>query len=118
RRHLEVGEAREQKLDGLRLRPLVYPEERFAAATCEEGCNRLVRDDHQLLDQHVRAWLGLAPRIGDAALAVERDDDLACLDPERAPGEAALAKFRCQALGEAQCLRQLGLRLVAAGQDR
>ena len=92
--------------------------ERLAAPSGEQAGHRLVRQDHQLLDEHVRVRLRLVPRVGDAALPVERERGLAALDPERAASEAPVAQIRGHALGSAQRLGQLRLGLFPAGQDR
>ena len=61
-------ELREQQRDRLRLGPLVHAVERLAVAAGEERGDVLVREQHQLLDEHVRVRLALEPRVGDAAV--------------------------------------------------
>ncbi len=118
RRHLERLELREQELDRLRIRPLVHPVERLAAPPGEERGNRLVREDHQLLDERVGGRLLLDPGALHPALAVERERRLARLDPQRAAAEAAAAQLRGQPLGEPERLGRLLLGPLAPGQDR
>src|SRR5919204_4270668 len=93
RRHAEVGELPDQQLDRLRLGPLVHPVERLAAAPAQQPCHGFVRKNHQLLDQHVRVWLGLAPGIGNAAFAVEPECGFRALDPQRATREPPVAQL-------------------------
>ena len=99
RRNAEVGELRQQQLDRLRLRPFVNAVERLAPSPGEQPCDRLVREDHQLLHKHVPLRLGLAPRVRHAALAVELEHRLGALDSERAPSEAPLAELTRHPLG-------------------
>ncbi len=92
RRYVEVGELREQEVDRLRIGPLVNPVQRLAAAAGEQAGDRLVREDHQLLDERVRFRLALPRGPRDPALAVELELDLGTLDAQRAAGEPAPAK--------------------------
>ena len=92
--------------------------ERLAPAAGEQLGDELVRADHQLLDQHVRVRLGLAPRALDPALAVEGEDDLGALDAQRAASETLVAQLLRQPLGASQRLGQLRLGPLAAGEDR
>ncbi len=107
RRNLQVGELREEELDRLRVRPLVDAEERLPASPGEERRDRLVREDHELLDEHVRVRLGLDPRALDAAVAVEGERRLARLDPERAAREAPPPQLEREALGEPEAVELL-----------
>ena len=91
--------------------------ERVAPAAREELGDGLVGEDHQLLDQGVGLRLRLEPRALHAALAVEREVDLAALDPERTAVEAASAQLGRDAVGQAERLGKLGLGFLA-GEDR
>ena len=73
----------------------------------------LVREDHQLLDEHVRVRLALEPRVGDTAASVEAKDDLGRLHLQRAAREA----LRAQRLRElvVQLERLEDLRLAPRG---
>ena len=55
--------------------------------------DRLVRGDHELLDEGMCLRLSFAARVSDAAAAVEVENDLRCLDPQRSTREAAAAKL-------------------------
>ena len=112
RRHLQVGEAREEKRDRLRVRPFVDAEERLSATAREQARDRLVRQDHQLLDERVRARLLLAPGALDAAAAVEGEGDLAALDPQGAARETAAAELAGELVGELERRRDLRLRVA------
>jgi hypothetical protein len=79
----------------------VDPVERFALAPAEEPGDRLVGEDHHLLDEGVRERLGLDPGPRDPALAVELEHDLARLDPERAARVTLAPKLGRDALGQA-----------------
>ena len=118
RRHAEVGQARQHQLHGLRIRRLVHAVERVAPAACQQARDELVRQDHQLLHEHVRVRLGLAPGALHPALAVEGEDHLSALDPQRATGEAPVTQRGGEPLGPLQRLGQLGVGALAAAQDR
>ncbi len=118
RRDAQIGEAREQQRDRLRLGRLVDSVERLAPAAGEQLGDELVRADHQLLDQHVCVWLGLAPRALDPALAVEGEDDLGALDAQCPAREALVAQLLRQPFGAPQRLGQFWLGPLAAGEDR
>jgi hypothetical protein len=118
RRDLEVGELVEQELDRLRIRALVHAVERLAPAPREQGSHRLVRGDHQLLDEHVGERLPLDPGSLDAALPVEGEGDLSRLDPQGAPAVPAAAQRLGHLLCEQKRRRQFGVRPLAAGEDR
>ena len=92
RRHLQVSELRQQELDRLRLRPLVHAEQRLSAPTGEQRGHALVRQDHQLLDEHVRMRLLRPPGTRDAAVRVELELDLGRLDTQRSTGKAPLTQ--------------------------
>ena len=94
----------EQERDRLRVRPLVHAEERLRAPRREQLADALVGEDHQLLDERVRERLRLEPRVRDPALAVEGEDDLRRLDPQRAAREAPPTQLRRELLAEAQRL--------------
>ena len=74
----------------------------------------LVRQDHQLLDQHVRMRLALAPGALDAAATVEAELDLGALDPQRAAVEALAPQILREPADQPQRLGHLGLGLAAA----
>src|SRR4029078_8233742 len=76
-----------------RVGPLVDAVQRLAVALGEQAGHGLVRDDHQLLDQRVRLRLALPPGFCDTTLAVELEDDLGPLDPERAAREPPPAQL-------------------------
>ena len=86
----------------LQVWPLVHAKERFAAASGEQLGDRLVGQDHQLLDDRVRTWLRLDPRSSDATVSVELEGDLAGLDtqgatpiaPRRSPSASSCARPR------------------------
>src|SRR5207244_13413469 len=92
RRHLGVGEPREQEGYRLGMGALVDAVERLAAAAREELRDCLIRSDHQLLDERVRVRLALAPRSLVAAPPVEGERDLGALDTKGPAGEAAMAE--------------------------
>src|SRR5581483_7046070 len=81
-RHAEVGELREQLLDRLRIGALVHAVERRAVSGREEPGDSLVREDHQLLDEHVGVGFRLVPGLGDASVVVETEHGLRRLDLE------------------------------------
>ena len=51
-------------------------EERLPPALREQRGDAFVREDHQLLDEHVRVRLLCSPRPGDPSLTVELELDL------------------------------------------
>ena len=67
--------------------------ERFPPPPGQQPSDSLVREDHQLLDEHVRVRLGLAPRVRHSALIVELERKVAALDPQRAACEPPLAEL-------------------------
>src|SRR5262245_6757563 len=118
RRDAEVGEARKKQRDRLRLGSLVHPVERLAATSCEQARDALVRENHQLLDEHVRVRLRLAPRALHSAAAVESEDDLGALDAKRTAGEAPFTQTLRKGLGAPQRRRQLLVDTLPPGEDR
>ena len=97
---------------------LVDAVERLAPAAGEQLGDELVREDHQLLDQHVRVRLRLAPRALDPALAVEGEDDLRALDPQRAAREAPVAQLCASRSARRSASVSSGVGPLAAGEDR
>jgi hypothetical protein len=85
----------------------VHAVEGVPAAASKQVGDRLVRGDHQLLDEHVRERLGLDPGPLDPALPVERERDLAPLDAERTACEAPVTERRGELPCEAERLVQL-----------
>jgi hypothetical protein len=75
----------------LRVGPFVDAEQRLPVAAGEQPRHRLVRDDHQLLDERVCLRLCLPSGRCEAALAVEVECDLGPLDPQRTAGEPPAA---------------------------
>ena len=59
--------------------------ERVAPPRGEKLGHALVREDHQLLDEHMRVRLALEPGVGNAASVVEPKRDLRRLHLQRAP---------------------------------
>ena len=88
--------------------------ERRAVAAGEEGGDVLVREDHQLLDEHVRVRLAFEPRVGDAAVG-EAERELRRLHLERAAREAALREPRGELGVQVELLEDLRRRLAALG---
>ena len=82
-----VRELGEEELDRLRVGSLVDAEERVAVPAGEQERDRLVGEDHELLDEHVRARLVLRPRALYPTASVERELDLAPLGDFYAPNE-------------------------------
>ena len=88
---------------------------RYSACAVPAGEERgdvLVREDHQLLDEHVRVRLALEPGLGDPAV-LEAEDDLRRGDLERAAREAAAAQLRGDLVGKRELLEDLRRRLAA-----
>ena len=79
-------------LDRLRVGLLVHPVQRLAVTAGEERTDLLVRQDHQLLDEHVSMRLAFEPRVGDAATAVEAKHRLRSLHLQGAACEAPAAQ--------------------------
>ena len=81
----------------------------------------LVGADHQLLDEHVRVRLALAPGARDAAVG-ERELDLGRADLERAAREARRSQRRRDLGREVELLEDLRCRLaplrLAVGEPR
>ena len=117
RGNLEIRELRQQELHGLRVRTLVDAIERVPLPAGEEPRHDLVRQDHELLHEHVRERLLLDPRPLDPALPVEDKRHLALLDPKRTAGKAPLAQRGRYALGQAKTAGQLLLRPLLPGED-
>ena len=115
RRHAEIGELREQVLDRLRVRTLVDAVQRLAPPPGEERADVLVREDHQLLDEHVRVRLALEPGVGDTSVAVEPKHLLRRLHLQRAPGEPAVAQHRRELVVQRQLVEHLRRSLAALG---
>src|SRR6266851_444339 len=111
RRHVEIGELPEQKLDRLRVRAFVDPVERLASPAGEELGHGLVRRDHQLLDQAMRGRFAFLPGTRDPAFAVELEVDLGRFDAERAPCEPPVPHPRGEAVGELERCDDLRRRL-------
>ena len=101
--------------DRLRLRRLVDAVQGLGPAAGEEGGDRLVGEDHQLLDQRVRRRLRLEPGALDPALPVEREVDLGALDSKRAAGEAPPPELGRDAVGQPDVVGELVL--LAALED-
>ena len=95
------------------LGPLVHAVERVAATRSEKRTDALVRQDHQLLDEHVRVRLALQPRIGDAAVAVEAERRLRRLHLERAAREPPLAQVTGDFVVQGERLENRRRRLTA-----
>src|SRR5581483_1886662 len=112
RRHAEVGELREEELDRLRGGALVHAVERLAVAAGGERRDELVRQDHQLLDEHVRVRLAFEPRVGHAAV-LEAEDDLGRGDLERTAREAAATQLRRDLVRELELLAERTLDLAS-----
>ena len=117
RRHAEVGQLGDEQEHRLRVGALVHAVEGLAPPAGEELGDLLVGEDHQLLDEHVRLRLPLEARVRDAAAAVEGEDELRRLDPQRAACEPPPAQLGGQPVGEAELLGQLGRRLLPPGED-
>ena len=115
----EVGELRQQQLDRLRLRPLVHAVQRLAAAAGEQCGDALVREDHQLLDEHVCVRLLGPPGARDAAVRPSNSNSISGdLDTKRASGEPTLAQLGRDRFREPfQRLGQIRVSACAAGED-
>ena len=97
----------------MRIGPFVNAEQRLPVAAGEQPGHRLVRDDHQLLDERVCVRLSLPSGSCDAALTVEVECDLGPLDPQRParePPSAQLGRVRGR---ELELLRNLGRNVAA-----
>ena len=117
RGNLELGELRQQELHSLWVRALVDAIERVPFPAGEKPGHDLVREDHELLHQHVRKRLLLDPRPLDTTLPIEGKRHFARLDPKRTPGKAPLAQRSRDALGQAKAAGQLLLRSLLPGKD-
>ena len=103
-----VDELCEQVLDRLRIGSLVHAIERLAAPPRQERPDELVREDHQLLDEHVGVRLAFEPGIGDAAFAVEAERDLGRLHLQRAAREALRSQLAGQLVVQVERGQDLG----------
>ena len=98
---------------------LVHAVERLAPAPGEQLGDRLVGEDHQLLDQRVRVpardsfQARATPPLPSNSKLV-----LGALDPQRAAGEAAAAQLGGDVVREPERLGQRRLRALAPGEDR
>ena len=112
RRHPELDQLREQAFDRLRIRPLVHAVERLTAAPRQERADELVREHHQLLDEHVRMRLALEPRVRDATFTVEAERDLGRLHLQGAAREALRPERLCQLVVQIERLEDRRRRLA------
>ena len=117
RGNLEIRELRQQKLHSLWVGALMDTVEPVPLPAGEEPGHDLVRQDHELLHEHVRERLLLYPRPLDPALPVEDKRHLARLDPKRTAGKAPRAQCGRDALGQAKTAGQLLLRSLLPGED-
>ena len=92
--------------------------ERLAPTAGEQAGDAFVRENHQLLDKHVRVRLRLTPRALDSAAAVESEDDFRALHPKRTASEAPVAQALRESLGTSQRRRQLLVHPLPSGKDR
>ena len=92
---------------------LVHAVERRAAGSREHASHRLVREQHELLDERVRARLLVPARVHDAAV-VDLERELARGQGEGAAGVAPGAQVACQRVGARQ---QVALRMVQAARE-
>src|SRR5207253_7076949 len=75
------------------------------------------REDHELLDEHVRVRLLGAPGSRDASARVELELDLGRLDAQGSAREPPLAEVGRDRFRPSQRLRQVGVNTLAAGED-
>jgi hypothetical protein len=87
------------------------------AALLEQACDRLVRGDHQILDEPVRLGLDARKYLADVSLLIEGDLRLVRVDDERAAALTLLPQRRRGGAGHAQGLAPRLARGLPAGED-